>query len=352
LKNKNLIPFSHSKPEISMSSSILEIAPARVSAPTEQSHQIALFGFGNVGSGFHDAFSANPIQGWEIGPIVVKNLDKRRSLPSSSFSYDWEKALRTESLALVVETLNDPDAAYTLIKTALQRGIPVVSASKAVLAKHLPEFTRIAKATGAKFLYEASTGGAIPILRLLRTHYRQEKVNYIEGIVNGTSNYILTRMNEGAPYADALLEAQALGFAETDPTADVDGFDAANKLIILAYHAFGQHLQLEDIAIRGIRTLNEATLIDARADGRRARLVASVRRTADGKLQAQIAPRLVTDGSPLYYVEREYNAILVEGPFSGTQTFIGRGAGAHPTGSAVLADVAEIAATLLHPQTA
>jgi homoserine dehydrogenase len=307
-------------------------------------HQVALFGFGNVGSGFYQAFEDKPIPGWEIGPIVVRTPNKGRILPESRFSFSWEEALTAPGLEAVVEALNVAEPAYALIKTALSRGLHVISASKAVLARHLPELDALAKANGVKLLYEASTGGAIPILRLVRHHYAQERILSIKGILNGTSNYILTRMNEGIGYTEALAEAQALGFAETDPTADVDGFDAANKLAILTYLAFGQAINVDKITIRGIRSLPATTLAEARAEGRRARLIASVRVGIGGFVEAQVAPRLVSEGSAFYAVEREFNAIQVAAPFSGLQTFIGRGAGSHPTGSAVLSDLAEIAA--------
>jgi homoserine dehydrogenase len=274
--------------------------------------------------------------------LVVKTPDKPRPLPEEAFEFDWHRAVNDPEVDCVVEMTNDADEAFLIARTALENGKHVVSANKKMLAHHLTALLEAAAKGGATLRFEAAVAASIPILRILETHFRQEEILSLSGILNGTSNYILTKMNEGGTYEEALAEAQRLGFAETDPTMDVDGFDAAFKLALLSWQAYGILPVIEEMEITGIRSLRPKDMRLARERGERARLVAETR-LEEGSLRAKVAPQFVSKEHPLYAINNEFNAIALEGAFAGQQIYIGRGAGADATGSAVLADVAYIA---------
>ncbi len=202
--------------------------------------QIGLFGFGCVGQGLHDVLGNSTNLTAEIERIAVKNRDKKRSLSAENFTFDKEDILQNDKVNLVVELIDNADEAYEIVKTSLKNGKSVVSANKKMVAEHLEELVDLQKENGVSLLYEASCCGSIPIIRTLEEYYDNELLFSISGIFNGSSNYILTKvLNEGKAYDEVLKQAQDLGFAETDPTLDVGGFDAKYKLVILTAHSFG-----------------------------------------------------------------------------------------------------------------
>jgi homoserine dehydrogenase len=302
---------------------------------------IGLFGFGVVGEGLFNVLNESKIKNASISKIVVKDKEKARSIGRSYFSYDKNEILQNDEINLVVELINDSEAAYEIVTTALRNKKSVVSANKKLIAEHLDELINLAIQNDVSFLYEAAVGGAIPVLRNLEEYYNNDLLNSVEGIINGTTNYILTQLSKGGTYPDALKKAQDLGFAESNPTLDVDGFDAKYKLVILLKHAFGvtaDHRKIQQIGVRNIKAQDAAY---AKEKGYRIKLVARAERIEDGVL-GYVAPHFVNANNLLYNVNDEFNGIVVEGAFADRQLFYGKGAGSYPTASAVLSDISAI----------
>ena len=213
-----------------------------------QKLNIGLFGFGVVGEGIYRILEAKPQLNAQIKKIVIKDIDKLRNAPSELFSTDANDILNDDEINVVVELISDSDAAYQIVTTALKKGKQVVSANKKMISIHHQELIDLQKANDVAFLYEASVCGSVPIIRNLEEYFDNDLLHYVSGIVNGTTNFILTKMgNEGESYQDALKVAQESGFAEADPTADVEGFDATYKLTIIILHAFGVKIEADDV---------------------------------------------------------------------------------------------------------
>ncbi len=300
-------------------------------------------GFGCVGQGLYDILQQLPGFGAEVRRIAVKNPTKTRSLPADRFEYHADALLDDPELDVLVEVIDDAAEAFRLVKAALQQGRRVVTANKAMLARHLPELVQLQDEFGGTLLYEAAVCGSIPILRTLDAHFGSEPLRSVSGILNGSSNYVLTRMTqEGTDYAAALAEAQLLGFAETDPTLDMAAFDPRSKAVILAAHAYGLFLKPEQVLHLGIEGITPTDIAYAKAQGLKIKVVATLEQLPDGRVTALVAPTFVAESSPLYTVEHEFNGVILEAAFAGTQFLRGRGAGGHPTGSAVLADLAAL----------
>jgi homoserine dehydrogenase len=302
---------------------------------------IGLFGFGCVGTGLYEVLNQTSLLQARIKHIVVKDASKKRQIDASYFSYDAEVILGDAEVNVVVELINDSDAAYVIVKRALESGKHVVSANKKLIALHLEELIALAKANNVSFLYEAAVGGSIPIIRNLEEYYNNDSLSSINGIVNGTTNYILTKTGEGQSFDDALKTAQDLGFAELDPTSDVDGFDAKYKLVLLLKHAFGYTAKTEQVWNYGIRQLKTWDATYAREKGYKIKLLAFGTRV-DDQVVGFVAPHLIPANHFAYNVENEFNAVVVEALFSDRQLFLGKGAGSYPTASAVLSDISAL----------
>ncbi len=239
-----------------------------------------------------------------------------------------------------MELINNAGEAYDIVTTALKRGKTVVTANKKMLAEHLEELVALQGEYGTPLLYEASVCGSIPIIRNLEEYYDNELLHSVCGIINGSSNYILSKVfSEGQTYTAALKKAQELGFAETDPTLDVGGFDALNKLCILVAHAYGLFVKPEEVFNFGIQSLSAHDFQFAREKGLKIKLLAQVQKVDSGTVTAFVIPQLVRPDDYLYNVENEYNGVTVQAAFADRQFFMGKGAGGHPTGSAVLSDI-------------
>ncbi|RAU82595.1 homoserine dehydrogenase [Pontibacter arcticus] len=302
--------------------------------------RIGIWGFGCVGQGLYDVLQHNRHTALEVASICVKHPEKKRTLPASMFTFNPQQLLEDASIDLLTELISDPEEAYLLVKQALLAGKSVISANKKMIAQHLPELIELQQKYGGRLLYEAAVGGSIPILRTLEAYYGNEPLQEVCGILNGSSNYILSKLHEEEiSYQDALQEAQELGFAETDPRLDVGGHDALHKICIIAAHGFGALVDPAKVVRLGIEHINTNDVKLAQALGTRIKLVATARLTASGKLAVQVLPAFVKPTSELYFVEAEFNGVLLEAKFAGTQFLKGRGAGSHPTGSAVWADV-------------
>lgn len=306
----------------------------------KQQLNIGLFGYGVVGSGLYEVLQQSPTADATIRKICVRDLSKTRNLPAERFCSNPEEILNDPDINLVVELIDDAEAAYRIVKTALKRVKSVVSGNKKMLAEHLPEFIDMQQSNGAGLLYDASACGSIPVIRNLEEYYDNDLLKSVTGILNGSSNYILSRMfNDGLGYPEALRLAQELGFAESNPSLDVDGYDALSKLVIITVHAFGLFVPQDRIFRFGISSVNAHDMQFAREKNRKIKLVAQVKKTGDGTLALSVMPRMVTPDKYIYNVEDEFNGVVIKGAFYDKQFMFGRGAGGHPTGSAVLSDI-------------
>src|ERR1700744_3899974 len=303
---------------------------------------IGLFGFGVVGQGLYDIIKTKHLN-LEIKKIAIKNPEKERSLPSHLFTTDRDEILYNPEINTIVELINDTEAAFEIVSRALSTGKNVVSASKKMIALHLDELIAIQHKYGTSLLYEGAVCGSIPIIRNLEEYYDNELLHSISGIFNGSSNYILSKgFIEGMDYDTALKQAQDLGFAETDPTMDVGGFDAKFKLVIAAAHAYGVVVKHEEVLNIGIQNLSANDQQYAREKNLKIKLVPVAKELDNGHVTLFVLPKLVNEKEFLYNVEYEYNGVIVQAAFADQQFFFGKGAGGHPTGSAVLSDIAAL----------
>lgn len=307
---------------------------------TRKELRIGLFGYGCVGRGLHDVLENSRGIKAEIVRICVKDRSKERRLPMSFFTFDKNEILNDSSINLVVELINDPEEAFSIVKQAMESGKSVVTANKVMVATHLEELVRLQQENKVALLYEASAGASIPIIRNLEEYYDNELLHSLRGILNGTTNYILTLMhNEGKDFASALREAQEKGFAEKDPGLDVDGWDAKYKLCIIAAHAYGLFLNPEEVFHYGIGKISGNDIQYAKEKGYKIKLVPYVGKTDEQTITGFVLPRFVSPDKYLYNVDHENNGVITEAAFAEKQFFAGKGAGGHPTGSAVLSDI-------------
>ncbi|MCC8408007.1 homoserine dehydrogenase [Mucilaginibacter sp. UR6-1] len=303
---------------------------------------IGLFGFGVVGQGLYDIIKTKNLN-LEIVKIAIKNPEKKRTLPAELFTTDRDEILNNPEINTVIELINETDAAFEIVSTALKSGKNVVSASKKMIATYLDELLAIQHEYGTSLLYEGAVCGSIPIIRNLEEYYDNELLHSICGIFNGSSNYILSKgYLENLDYASALKQAQDLGFAETDPTMDVGGYDAKFKLVIAAAHAYGVIVKPEEVLNIGIQNLSANDLQYTREKNLKIKLVPVAKELDDRHVALFVLPKLVNESEFLYNVEYEYNGVIVQAAFADQQFFFGKGAGGHPTGAAVLSDVAAL----------
>jgi homoserine dehydrogenase len=303
---------------------------------------IGLFGFGVVGQGLYDVLNKTQGTKAQIHKICVKDRSKPRSLPSEYFTFDKEDILSSDEIDVVVELIDNAEDAFEIVSTALRKGKAVVTANKKMLAERFQELFDLQHRHQAPLLYEAATCGSIPIIRNLEEYYDNDFLSALEGIFNGTTNYILTKVfEENKSYQEVLRAAQVLGFAESDPTLDVEGFDAKYKLCILMAHAFGVFIEPQFVFNYGISKLSVHDIQYAREKNSKIKLVAHGRKHGE-KLAVYVMPQFVDQGHLLYNVHNEYNGVVVEALFSDKQFFLGKGAGGHPTASAVLSDIAAL----------
>lgn len=300
---------------------------------------IGLFGFGVVGQGLYDIIKTKNLN-LEIKKFVIKNADKKRTLPAELFTTNPEEILNDPEINTVVELIDDADAAFEITKKALSNGKNVVSANKKMIATHLKELTEIQLKYGTSLLYEGAVCGSIPIIRNLEEYYDNELLHSVSGIFNGSSNYILSKIfNENQSYASALKKAQELGFAESDPTLDVGGYDPKYKLTIVASHAYGLFLNPDTILNLGIDKLADADIQYAKEKNLKIKLVPFAKEIDSNNVVLYVLPKFISKDNILSNVENENNGVLVKAAFADEQFFYGKGAGGHPTGSAVLSDI-------------
>ncbi len=319
--------------------------------------KVGLLGIGNVGSGTFQILSMNRNSIAEaagkpvcVAGVLARNKNKKRDIDIDPdiISDDPDCILKSDEIDIVVEALGGIEPATTFMINAMKNGKHVVTANKAAVAANYDKLLKTASENGVQFKFEASVGGGIPILNAVSTVLRGNEFTEIMGIVNGTTNYILTKMTEeGLPYETALKSAQEKGFAEADPTADVEGIDVANKLTILMALAFGVYVKPEEIPTLGISRITEKDIAEARANGEKIKLIAHAKKE-NGKLQYSVKPMRLAENHPLAGVSNEFNAIFITGNAVGELMFYGRGAGPLPTGSAVVGDIIEISKTITY----
>ncbi len=303
---------------------------------------LGLFGFGCVGQGLYHVMNETQGIKAEIKKICVKNRNKTRPLPENLFTFNKEEILDDPDIDVIIELIDDADAAFDIVKAALQKGKSVVTANKKMLAEHLEEIYQLQQQYGKPVLYEGSVCGSIPIIRNLEEYYDNDLLTGIEGIFNGSTNYILTKVfEERRSYSEALQKAQELGFAESDPSLDVKGFDPKFKLVIAIAHTFGVFVKPEIVINIGIDRISELDLKFARDNHYTIKLVARAFKIKN-KVFGFVAPQFIESTHPLFAVRNEYNAVQLESAFAEKQLFVGKGAGSYPTGSAVLSDISAL----------
>lgn len=304
--------------------------------------RLGLFGFGCVGQGLHNVLSKSKGIQAHIQKICIKHSDKPRSLPDHYFTTEADAILSHPEIDVVVELIDDPTAAYQIVKTALTNGKAVVSANKKMIAEHLEELLQLQEQHKTPLLYEGSVCGSIPILRNLEEYYDNDLLGSISGIFNGSTNYILSKMrNEGWSFDHALQIAQEKGFAESNPYLDVSGLDAKYKLCITLMHAFGVWIRPDDMLNIGIDRLNEQDFVYAQQHQKIIKLLVHGQRNGE-QVTGLVIPTFINKDNPLANVHDEYNGVLLESAFANQQFFGGKGAGSDPTGSAVLSDISAL----------
>ena len=311
---------------------------------------IAVMGYGTVGSGVVEVVNTNGARiNQRIGDeLNIKYVLDLRDFPEDPVQekivHDFETIINDDEIKIVVEVMGGIEPAYTFVKRCLQAGKSVATSNKALVAKHGAELLSIAEENNINFLFEASVGGGIPIIRPLNSSLTADEIEEITGILNGTTNYMLTKMfYEGADYDTVLKEAQANGYAERNPEADVEGYDACRKIAILSSLISGQQVDFEDIYCEGITEITVEDMKYAKAMGTTIKLLASSKRYAGNRLHAIVAPCMLYPEHPLYNVNGVFNSIFVHGNVLGDAMFYGSGAGKLPTASAVVADVVDAA---------
>jgi len=305
---------------------------------------IGLFGFGVVGEGIYKVLNEKPNLNLAIRKIVVKDAQKQRNAPDDLFTVNPDEVLLDNSIDVVVELIDDAKAAFAIVTQAMKSGKSVVSANKKMIAENLEYLLGLQEACGVSFLYEGAVCGSVPVLRNLEEYFDNDLLHYVRGIVNGSTNYILTQMKqECRSYAHSLESAQQNGFAESDPTLDVEGVDAAYKLSILALHAFGRIIDPLAIPRKGITALTESDFQFAEEKGLVIKLIATgaVSETENG-LSTHIFPTFLPKNQTLSLVDNEFNGVLIGSGLADEQFLYGKGAGRFPTSSAVLSDISAL----------
>ena len=310
---------------------------------THKQLTIGLFGFGVVGEGLYKVLRQTPSLKASIKKVCIKQPDKKRDAPASLFTTDRDALLNDPEINVIVEVINESGPAFEIVSRALRSGKSVVSASKKMLAEHLPELLQLQKETSGSLLYEAAACASIPVIRNLEEYYDNDLLHSIKAIVNGSTNFILTKMfEEKLDFQEALLLAQQLGFAESDPSLDIEGYDAANKWVLLLNHAYGIVEPTSNLVFGGIDRIQAGDAEVAREKHYDIKLVAQAKKLANGKVAAFVLPQFIRQDDHLAFVKNEFNGVVIESGFADKQFFYGKGAGSFPTASAVLSDLSAL----------
>ncbi len=311
---------------------------------------IAVLGYGTVGSGVVEVIEKNKemVNKKAAQELDIKYILDLRDFPNDPYGHkvihDFNQILKDDTVTIVCETMGGTGAAYEFTKQALERGKSVCTSNKELVAKHGPELLSIAKAHSCNYLFEASVGGGIPIIRPLNYSLTAEKIEAITGILNGTTNYILSKMErEGADFEEVLKRAQEKGYAERNPEADVEGYDACRKIAILSSLMLGKNVDSEKIYTEGITKISAADFAYAKAAGKTIKLLARSKTVSEDEVLAMVSPFMIDKEHPLSMVNGVFNAVFVTGNMLGDSMYYGKGAGKLPTASAVVSDVIDCA---------
>lgn len=300
---------------------------------------IGLFGFGTVGRGLYELLTVIPDNNVSIERICVRDISRDRGV-DANFTDNADDIFNDPAINFIVELIDDAEASFNIVTRALRMRLPVVTGNKKMLARHLPELIELQRLYGATLLYDASACGSIPVIRNLEEYYDNDLLISVKGILNGSSNFILSKIfNENMPHAEALDLARREGFLESNPSLDLDGWDSLSKLVIIGVHAFGVYVDPDKVFCYGISTMNDNDIRFAREKDRRIKLVAHVEKLPDNRLVMCVIPQLISRNKYIYSVEDEFNGVVIKGLFYDKQFMFGRGAGARPTSSAVLSDI-------------
>lgn len=304
---------------------------------------LGVFGFGVVGEGLYRVLQKSPSMQATFKKACIKDASKKRNAPAELFTTDKNDILNDPEINVVVEVITDAEAAFEIVSTAMKNGKSVVSASKKMVAEHLEEIIQLQQETGQSFLCESAACASIPVIRNLEEYYDNDLLHSLKAIVNGSSNFILTKMfQDKLPFDEALLLAQQLGFAEADPSLDVEGYDSLNKWTILLAHAYGIIAKPEQILFTGIQHISLHDAVVAKERSWEIKLVAQALKLKSGKVGAFVLPQFVDNTGYLAFVKNEFNGVVIESGFADQQFFYGKGAGSLPTGSAVLSDISAL----------
>ncbi|MDI1256035.1 MAG: homoserine dehydrogenase [Flavobacterium sp.] len=304
---------------------------------------IGLFGFGCVGFGLYEVLQKTPGLKADIKKICVRDRLKKREIGAENFTFEASDIFNDAEINVVVELIDDADAAFEIVSAALKSGKAVVSANKKMIAEHFTELLELQREYNVPLLYEAACCASMPIIRNLEEYYDNDLLESIEGIVNGSTNYILTKtFKENLTYEAALKEAQEKGFAESNPILDTGGFDAKYKLLILLAHSFGYIAKPADLFNIGIDKIGQLELKYAKEKGLKIKLVAKAFKNINGDISAFVLPKFVSPEDRLFNVDDVFNGVITKTSFADEQFFVGKGAGAHPTASAVLSDISAL----------
>lgn len=304
--------------------------------------RIGLFGLGTVGQGIYRVLAKARNAHASIGRICVRDINKKRDtdVPPALLTDNEDDIFTDPTINLIVEVIDDAEASWRIVSRALRQGLPVVSGNKTMIARHLPELISLQKEFGTALLYDASSCGSIPVIRNLEEYYDNDLLLEVKGILNGSSNYILSRVfDHGESYGAALRKATELGFAEADPSFDIKGFDSLFKLIIITVHALGVYVSPDDVFTYGIDRISDFDIRYAREKGMKIKLVAQVVKLDESRFTLFVMPEFVSPGKYIYSVDDEYNGVVIRGECYDRQFMFGKGAGALPTASSILSDV-------------
>jgi homoserine dehydrogenase len=281
---------------------------------------IGLFGFGVVGEGLYKVMHQTPSLNASIKRICIKHPGKKRNAPEELFTTEKDELLNDPDINVIVEVIDDSEAAFQIVSKAIRNGKAVVSASKKMLAEHLPEILEMQQTTGEPFLYEAAACASIPVIRNLEEYYDNDLLHSMRAIVNGSTNFILTKMfEEKLDFKQALILAQQLGFAESNPTLDVEGYDAVNKWTLLLAHAYGILDSPNNIVFTGIQNIQSGDAMVAKEKNYHIKLVAQAQKLLNGKVAAFVLPQFVRNDDHLAFVRNEYNGVVIESGFADKQ---------------------------------
>lgn len=298
---------------------------------------IGIIGLGTVGLALYN--QVKELSDFNIKKVAIKNTEKKRAIPPSLLTEDAFEIIDDPQIGIILEAIDDEVAGSAFARQTLKRGKVYISASKKMIANSLEELKKLERFYGGKIFYEASVGGAVPVLRTIKQHLGNEPIEKIRGIVNGSCNYILSSMEQKNQEFNVALEiAQDLGFAESDPSLDIDGWDSYYKSLILADTAFGDELNLTKVDWTGIRSITLKDVQEAKEANQKIKLIAEITQNEDG-LSLTIAPEYIDAHDPLYNIDWETNAIAIYGKYSGVLTLQGPGAGGNPTAAAMVGDL-------------